>query len=232
MEFDMKTVSWCLLLTACVFLAASVEAQKKGAQAPPKVYRWVDENGEVHFSESLPPDLQEEKLEVQKKTGNTWQEDRTLAPPPPPKPKPPGKNELPRDSSGMQRAAPRYSAAQIKAQQDDFLLLRYDSEQEILDAMQVEIKQMDYDRRVLTASRKSLDEAYRGNIREAAERQRAGVKVEDKLVKDVRSLKQRLVSNAQSIDALKEREDAIRKTFEADLDRYRTLVAAEAEAED
>lgn len=227
----MKTVRWGLLLAACVFLAASVEAQKKGAQAQPKVYRWVDENGEVHFSESLPPDLQEKKLEVQKKTGNTWQEDRTLAPPPPPKPKLPGKNELPRDSSGMQRTAPRYSAAQIKAQQDAFLLLRYDSEQEILDAMQVEIKQMDYDKRVLTASRKSLEEAYRGNIREAAERQRAGVKVEDKLVRDIRSLKQRLTSNAESIGALKQREDAIRKTFEAELDRYRTLVTAEAQVE-
>lgn len=227
----MKTVSWCLLLAACVFLAASAEAQKKGAQAQPKVYRWVDENGEVHFSESLPPDLQEEKLEVQKKTGNTWQEDRTLAPPPPPKPKPPGKNELPRDSSGMQRAAPRYSPAQIKAQQDDFLLLRYHSEEEILDAMQVEIKQMDYDKRVLTASRKSLDVAYHGNIREAAERQRAGLKVEDKLVRNIRSLKQRLASNAASIGALTEREAAIRKTFEADLDRYRTLVATAAKAE-
>jgi hypothetical protein len=232
MESDMKTVSWCLLLAACVFLATSVEAQKKGAQAQPKVYRWVDEKGEVHFSESLPPDLQEEKLDVQKKAGNTWQEDRTLTPPPPPKPKPPGKDELPRDSSGMQRANPRYNAAQIKAQQDDFLLLRYDSEQEILDAMQVEIKQMDYDKRVLTASRKSLDEAYHGNIREAAERQRAGVKVEDKLVRNIRSLKQRLGSNAESIGAFKEREDAIRKTFEAELERYRTLVAAKAEAED
>jgi outer membrane protein TolC len=58
------------------------------------------------------------------------------------------------------------------------------------------------------------------------------VKVEDKLVRNIRSLKQRLGSNAESIGALKEREDAIRKTFEAELERYRTLVAAKAEAED
>ncbi len=226
----MKTVRWSLLLAACLLFAASVEAQKKAGQGQQKVYRWVDENGEVHFSESLPPDFQDEKHELQKKAGNTWQEDRTLVPPPPPKP--PGKNELPRDSSGMQRAAPRYSAAQIRAQQDAFLLLRYDSEQEILDAMQVEIKQMDYDKRVLTASRKSLDEAYHGNIREAAERQRAGVKVEDKLARNIRSLKQRLADNTESIDALKAREENIRKTFEAELDRYRDLVAAKVEAED
>lgn len=227
----MKTVRWSLLLAACLLFAASVEAQKKTGQGQQKVYRWVDENGEVHFSESLPPDFQDEKHELQKKAGNSWQEDRTLAPPPPPKPKPPGKNELPRDSSGMQRTAPRYSAAQIRAQQDAFLLLRYDSEQEILDAMQVEIKQMDYDKRVLTTSGSSLTEAYRGNIREAAERQRAGVKVEDKLARNIRSLKQRLADNTESIGALKAREEAIRKTFEVELDRYRALVATEAKAE-
>jgi hypothetical protein len=230
----MKTFSWSLMLAACLLLAAGAEAQKKG-KAQPKLYRWVDENGEVHFSETVPPGLQDENNQLQKKAGGGWQKDGALAPPPAPKPKPKpkpmGKNELPRDSSGLPRPKPRFTPAQVRAQQDALLLLRYDSDKEILDAMQVEIKQLDYDKRVLNTSRKSLMQAYNGNIREAAERQRAGIKVENKLSQQVQALKQRLTSNQRELDSLKAREKSIRTTFEAELERYRMLAAAQAEAE-
>jgi len=165
--------------------------------------------------------------------GGGWQKDRNLeppSPPPPPKSKTPGKNELPRDKSGLKRPAPRYTPAQLKAQQDALLLLQYDSDKEIIDAMHVEIKQLDYDRRVLNTSRKSLAQAYRGNIREAAERQRAGVKVDKKLINQISQLKQRLVANQASLNGLQVRAKSIREKFGAELDRYRKLVAAQAEA--
>ena len=230
----MKTISWSLLLTACLLIATAVEAQKR-EKAQPKLYRWVDENGEVHFSESVPPGFQDENKQLQKKAGGGWQKDGALAPPPPPKtkpkPKPVGKDELPRDSSGLPRPKPRFTPAQVRAQQDALLLLRYDSETEILDAMQVEVKQLDYDKRVLSTSRKSLTQAYYGNIREAAERQRAGIKVDNKLVQEIKGLKQRLGSNWQELDGLKAREASIKTTFQAELERYRILAAAQAEAE-
>lgn len=230
----MKTISLSLLLTACLLIATGGEAQKRG-KAQPKLYRWVDENGEVHFSESVPPGFQDETKQLQKKAGGGWQKDGALAPPPPPKtkpkPKPVGKNELPRDSSGLPRPKPRFTPAQVRAQQDALLLLRYDSEKEIVDAMQVEVKQLDYDKRVLNTSRKSLTQAYNGYLREAAERQRAGIKVENKLIQQIQGLKHRLTSNWQELDGLKAREASIRTTFEAELERYRMLVAAQAEAQ-
>ncbi len=145
----MKTVFWSLLLTASLLLAASAEAQKKGPKAQPKVYRWVDENGEVHFSQTVPPDFQQQDKKLEKNSGRGWQKDNALTPAPAPKSKPKvaGKNELPRDSSGLPRPKPRYNPAQLQEQQDALLLLRYDSDSEILDAMQVEIKQLDYDKR-------------------------------------------------------------------------------------
>ena len=80
----MKTISLSLLLTACLLIATGAEAQKRG-NAQPKLYRWVDENGEVHFSESVPPGFQDENNQLQKKAGGGWQKDGALAPPPPPK---------------------------------------------------------------------------------------------------------------------------------------------------
>ena len=228
----MKIISRSLLLSALLFMALNLSAQNKGGKAQPKLYRWVDENGEVHFSETVPPDFKDDKNQLQKKAGGGWQKDAALEPKGPPKPKPPvSKNELPRDSSGLPRPKPRYTPAQLQAQQDTLLLLRYDSDQEIVDAMNVEIKQLDYDRRVLQTSRKSLTQAYNGNIREAAERQRAGTKVEDQLVRQINDLKRRLAGNQHELDSLKIREDSIRNSFKAELDRYRSLVAAQAETQ-
>ena len=226
----MKILIPTLLLLTGLCCAPQADAQAK--PKPQKVYRWVDDNGEVHFSESLPPDFQDRKHDVLDKQGITRAKDQTLVPPPP-KPKPKSsKGELPRDSSGMQRPEPLYSAAEIKRQQDALLLLRYDSDQEILDAMQVEVNQLAYDKNLLEKSRASLLAAYDGNIREAAERQRAGLKVEPGLAGDIRKIRSRLAENQKSQDKLLQREDTIRQSFQVELEHYRELAAALAEEEE
>jgi hypothetical protein len=207
-------------------LAVSAEA---------KVYKWVDENGEVHYSETLPPDFQDKKADVLNNEGVTQQKDLSLVPPPPPPPPPPGAKktgpaELPRDSSGQKRAAPLYTPDQVKQQQEALVLLRYDSEQEILDAMEVEIKQLGYDEALVTGSRSSLMDAYRGNIREAADRQRAGLPVEPELIAGIDSLKQKLAANWATLATFKAIADEIHKKFNGELATYRRL-SAEAAAQ-
>ena len=213
----MKTMFLYVLIVGFLF-AGSVEAQKK-------VYRWVDENGEVHYTESLPPDMDDKKHDVLDSRGITREEDQSLVPPPPKPEKVSSKGELPRDASGMQRPEPLHSPAQMKVQQDSLLLLRYHSDEEIVDAMKQEINNLAYDERLLTTSRDSLMDAYLGNIREAAERQRAGTELQPKLVGDIKNLKIRLADNSVSIASLKEREKSIKESFESQLERYRTLVA-------
>jgi hypothetical protein len=234
----MKIVSMSLLLSCSLFLAANVDAQKKQGADEPKLYRWVDENGEVHFSESLPPDFADKEHDVLDNSGMVRDTGQTLVPPPPPPPPPPSKEktedskgELPRDKSGMRRPAPRYSPAELKVQQNALLLLRYDTDQEILDALDVEIKQLDYDRIVLATAGDSLTEAYRGYVREAAERQRAGIPVEDKLISDIADLQLRVADNNELIAGLRQRGIEIKKDFMAELIRYRKLVEEQQELE-
>lgn len=220
----MKTASLIAIVVAAMLSATAFAQPKGGDQGPPKVYRWVDENGEVHYSESLPPDIGEQKHDVLDRRGMEQATDQSLVPKPPPAPKQ-AKGELPRDASGQKRPAPLYSPQELQRNQDAFLLLRYDSEQEILDAMQVEINQLAYDRRLLSTSGDSLAKAYRDNVREAAERQRAGQPVEAALVQELQGLKRKLQSNAQSLAAIEERETSIRAMFDTQLERYRELAA-------
>lgn len=203
-----------------------------GPLAAAKVYRWVDENGEVHYSETLPPDFEDKSHDVLNKKGVVVAKERSLKPPPPkPKPKP-NKNqrkELPRDASGLRRPKELYSEAETQRRMDSFLMLRYESEREITDAMNVEIKQLEYDRRLLITTRKSTQKTHRGKIKQAANTQRSGKQVGDKVFREINQLSSRLAQNNRELKRLKDREKSIRADFGKQLTRYRFLEQKEAE---
>jgi len=204
------------LLIAGAFLAANASAAE--------VFRWVDENGEVHYSESLPPNFKDQGHDVLNERGIVTDEDQSLTPEPPEVvPDEEQLQELPRDSSGMQRPKALHSEAEMQRRMDNFLMLRYGSEQEITDAMNVEIKQLEYDRRLLTTTRESMEEAYRGQVKQAGNRQRAGQQVDAKLADEINQLQTRLAENSRSLGYLEARELDIRGEFGKQLERYRFL---------
>ena len=223
MELKLNTFTTLVILTGFAVAAVANAAE---------VYRWVDENGEVHYSESLPPDFEDKGHDVLNERGIVTDEDLTLTPPAPEEvPEEEQLKELPRDSSGMQRPKQLYSDAEMQRRMDNFLMLRYHSEQEIKDAMNVEIKQLAYDRRLLETTRESMEKSYRGQIRQAANKQRAGQQVSRKTHLEIDDLQSKLMENGQSIASLKLREQQIRVEFQKQLDRYRFLEEQWAEEE-
>jgi len=220
MEARLKT-AFISTITAAAIAAALCPQQLDAAE----VYRWVDENGEVHYSESLPPDHKDRGHDVLNQQGIVVGEDQKLTPKPPPAVPPKDEpQELPRDASGLPRPKALYSETEMQQRMDNFLMLRYESEQEILDAMNVEIKQLNYDRRLLEGSNASTSQAFRGQIRVAAERQRAGLPVEGKTIREINKLRTNLAKNSESLQGLQKREDAIRADFDKQLERYRYLM--------
>jgi hypothetical protein len=212
-----------------IFLFFSAALMFPGSVVGQKVYRWVDENGEVHYSETLPPDFEDKEHDELDQQGIVRARDQSLVPPPP-KPKVeeveeelPDPDELPRDSSGMKRPERLYSERETKRRLDNLLLLRYDSEQEIEEAKTVEISQLEYDRLLVKASRESMSESYRGQIREAAMRQRSGVKVDQEIIQSITRLQGQLQNSQQSLNRLQARQDKIVANFETELERYREL---------
>ena len=91
-----------VVLTACLGLATVAGAAE--------VYRWVDENGEVHYSESLPPDYKDKGFDRLNRDGLVIDENQKLTPEPPKEvPKEEERQELPRDASGLPRPKALYS---------------------------------------------------------------------------------------------------------------------------
>jgi len=214
-----------------ILLCAGALLANSGACA--EVYRWVDENGEVHYSETLPPDFEDKGHDILNERGIVLDEDKLLTPPPPPeKPKEEVVTELPRDTSGLPRPKPLYSDMELQNRMDNFLMLRYESEQEITDAMNVEIKQLDYDRRLLATTRQSMQDSYRGQVKSAAHKQRSGQQVDPAVARQIGVLQTTLADNIHALDGLQVREENIRQQFGEQLDRYRYLIEKWAEEEE
>ncbi len=222
----MKT--WIAIALAALFLCHAETAFSQQKQpSKDKVYRWVDDEGNVHYTESLPPDFKDKKADVLDKQGLIRETDISLVPPPP-KPKAeekPAKGELPRDKSGLQRPTPRYDDSEMQRQQDALLVLRYHSEDEIKDALNVEVRQLAYDTNLLITSRNSLETAYAGSIRDLADRQRAGVELPEADIKAIENMKRKMAANDRNMAEIKLRETTIQGKFAADLERYRYLVS-------
>lgn len=68
----------CLALIACLTLAGAVAAQDK--DQGPKLYRWVDKDGKIHYDQALPPEaVNQARREFNAKTGTaTGSVDRAL----------------------------------------------------------------------------------------------------------------------------------------------------------
>ncbi|HKX55394.1 MAG TPA: hypothetical protein VJN01_04810, partial [Xanthomonadales bacterium] len=183
--------------------------------------------------ETLPPEFGDKKADVLDNQGLTRETDLSLVPPPP-KAAPAteeSKGELPRDKSGMVRPEPLYNPTEMQKQKDALLVLRYHSEEEIEDALQVEVRQLAYDTNLLTTSRNSLDTAYKGAVKELADRQRAGVELPPEEINNIETLKRKMAANERNMEEIRLREQATREKFAADLERYRYLVEQNATEE-
>ncbi len=129
----------------------------------------------------------------------------------------------------MKRPKALYTEEELQRRMDAFLLLRYSSEQEIRDAMTVEINQLEYDRILLQTAQESMSQTYRGQVREAANRQRSGVEVDSEIINSISDFQNRLEAYGNSLAKLQAREDKIIASFGAELERYQYLMNDQSE---
>ncbi len=198
-----------LILAACLFPAL-------GAQAD-NFYRWVDDDGKVHFTATLPPEYADRPYQVINEAGLVVEEVDPMAKP-----------AQPEQKQELKRPAPLWSEEEKQLRSDRLLVLKYHSEEDLLDAMHVEIANLDYDARIIEQTQASVLKSLAAQIREAADRERAGMPVDPETDGKVRRLQQRLRSGVDSKAALQQREDSIRAMFTAELERYRYLMARDA----
>lgn len=178
------------------------------------VYRWTDENGEVHFGSTLPPEYSNKPYDILNEQGLLLERvDPIEALKKPEK-------EVEDEPEALE---PLYTDYEIRLKSDENLLLRYRTEDKLIEAMENEVAQLGYDSRLIDQTQKSAITSLTGQIKNAADRQRAGMPDDPELEKEINSLRLRLTRSEDQLAALRVREDKIREAFDVNLKRYRYL---------
>ena len=202
----MKRISVILLAIGLLFSLSALA----------DIYRWKDENGKTHYSPTLPPEYSDKPYDILSDSGvllkhvaDPLAEQRGPA----------------EEDEGDGELEPLRTDQEIRVRSDNLLLLRYHSEDDIREAMEVEVSQLGYDARLINQSLASVTTAIAAQVRNASNRQRAGMPADENLEKEINSLRNRLRRNEAELSGLEAREAKIRADFERDMERYRYLAS-------
>ncbi len=180
-----------------------------------KLYKWVDKNGNVHYSDSVPPEALDKKREEMSESGlvvNTV--DRA--------PTPEEKALL--DKKKAEDAALAVVEAE-RDRQEELMMAAYTSEKDVLRARDQKIEMINRQIESYEASMKSLQGSLTQLTARAAESQRAGRPVSEALTAQIAESKKSVQQQEAAIKAKRIERGEVAGDYEAELKRYREMVA-------
>jgi archaellum component FlaC len=194
-----------LLFIAVLLLPAFAVAQD--------VYRWVDEDGEVHHGNMVPPEYRNYGWERIGPNGNVIEPiERALTP-----------EEREALRLEQQRKAELEAARERQETRDRMLLNAYRSEQDLLDEMERQVESLDTQRATIQASLDLASERFETMVRRAAQTVREGGNVSADLTANIEEARAEIASLREDLASMADREREIRERFMGELERYRQL---------
>jgi hypothetical protein len=182
------------------------------ASDPAQIYKWVDNQGVVHYGDSIPPQYAQDSSTQLNQQGVVV-----------------GHIDRPKDAA--QEAEERVAAeARQRAQHDQFLLSTYTSVQDISQLRDERLDQLDGQVKATTAYIQSLD-ARLATLQERATHYKPlskdpkAANIPDFLAQDIERTTQENRSQQRALANTRKEEAATRAQFAADIARYSELTA-------
>lgn len=207
------------MIQTLIFLAAALILSQP-AQA--KLYKWVDDQGNIFYSDQVPPSEAQRERKVLDKQGLT-RETKDAAKTP---------EEIAREEELKRRREDQQRLATEQKHRDQQLLLTFQNEDEIFGTRDGKLRALD-----------AKIEILRGNVRgrqaELASRQAKAMQLAQAkrppspaLQKDIETFNQQIAANYQDILQLENQKQGIRAAYAKDLARFRQLKGAQNGLED
>ena len=202
-----------LLLAVLLALAGAGIAH---AQTGPKLYRWVDKQGKVHYDQALPPEaVDQARREFNAKTGNaTGSVDRALTP-----------EERAQQAAAAQAALAAGAAAGEQKRQEDIMMASYATEADLTRTYNERIALLKLTKEATELSIKSLSENLATILAQASDAELGKRKVMDERVQTIRQMHAEKLKQ-QSFQFTRAAElEALKGEYARMLARYRELRA-------
>jgi len=178
-----------------------------------KMYRWVDENGSVYFSDQVPPDQVKhqretmnektrvlDKVEKAKSTEELIQQKRLEA---------------------LRREQEKIIAKQ--AANDKVLLATYRSIEDINRAFNNKLALLDIEKKGLEGNKQRLEQQLQQQQQQAANHERNAEKIPEKLLKAIATTRQQIDFSSQELVRHEQKHQALEQEFKADMVRFEFL---------
>lgn len=212
-----KTLSLILALAGAFALTTSAEAQRKGGatSSQPKLYKWTDKDGNVHYSDQIPPEAVEYAREKLNTEGiSVDRVDRAMT-----------AEEIAVRDAEEKRLADAAKLAEERRKADEALINSYASEEDLTRAFNQRIDLLEQTveaRRIeIGAREKSLAQL----VASAADMERAGKPVTETLKSMISTEREEIARQKQFLATRESEKDKARADYERDLGRYREAMA-------
>ncbi|MEE4302572.1 MAG: DUF4124 domain-containing protein [Wenzhouxiangella sp.] len=199
-----------------LFLPLALAASAANAQS---VYRWVDDEGETHYGQTVPPEFKDYGY-VRLGPDGTVRErvEPALSP-----------EEIAERRRQRAEQARQEAAERSQEARDRMLLATYSSEEDLREALDMQLAGIESQRASTRMALDLVENRFESLVGRAAELNRQGRDVPDRLQTDIDETRAELRGLRGDLERLEEREQEARDRFAANLERYRDLTAPREE---
>jgi chromosome segregation ATPase len=199
-----------------LFLPLALAASAAHAQS---VYRWVDDEGETHYGQTVPPEFKDYGY-VRLGPDGTVRErvEPALSP-----------EEIAERRRQRAEQARQEAAERSQEARDRMLLATYSSEEDLREALDMQLAGIESQRASTRMALDLVENRFESLVGRAAELNRQGRGVPDRLQTDIEETRAELRGLRGDLERLEEREQEARDRFAANLERYRDLTAPREE---
>jgi hypothetical protein len=198
----------------CVAVLAAVVAGNAFAQVKPKLYRWVDKDGKVHYDDALPPEaVNQARKEFNAKTGNTTAEiERALT-----------DEERAAAAAAAQQEVNAAKLAEEQKHQEEVMMATYSTENDMRRAYGERIGLLKTTLESTDVSIKNVRENLAMMLQQASDTELAGRKVTDERLKAIQELHAEHLRQQQFLINRRAELESLNAEFAHMLERYREL---------
>ena len=204
-KINHRLLATIILLTAVVFSINPASATK--------LYKWVDDQGMVHFSDKIPPqDIKREHSEMDNsglETKNVEAEKTT--------------EEIAAEKRERERKAEQEKLAKEQAERDRVLLGTYSTEEEIIAARDRKLATMEATNALTKGSIDSLTQRLHDKKKSAADYERQGQEIPTEVRNEINDIKQEIEHHRAMIRAKQKEEENLKQKYQGYIDRFREL---------
>lgn len=204
MDMNKFALITAIVASAGLLLAGSAVAQQK-------MYRWVDENGQVHYGDRVPPQYAKQRRDVLNEYGQTVET----------KPR-----ELTAEERAAQQQASTPNELELEQQkQDRYLLSTYPTLRDLQSTHDNRLGNLDANIGINEESRANTAKSLQQLRQRAVRIEQAGGKVDPDLQVQIAEFEQRLAESEEALQGLRAEREALKAEFAVEVERYKSLKA-------